>query len=74
MDKQSELATDRATALALVRFFSIEKALYEVMYELANRPTWLAIPLRSVLALIDQPTEAFAPPADDPRQAHAGLP
>ncbi len=31
----------------------LEKALYEVAYELANRPDWIVIPLRGVLALLD---------------------
>jgi 1,4-alpha-glucan branching enzyme len=31
----------------------LEKALYELAYELANRPDWVAIPLRGVLALLD---------------------
>jgi maltose alpha-D-glucosyltransferase/alpha-amylase len=29
----------------LLDFFLIEKAAYEVSYEAANRPTWLAIPV-----------------------------
>jgi maltose alpha-D-glucosyltransferase/alpha-amylase len=29
----------------------IEKALYELLYELNNRPTWLSIPLNGLLAL-----------------------
>ena len=45
---------DEAQALRLIRFFMLEKALYEVAYELANRPDWLAIPLRGVLALLDE--------------------
>jgi hypothetical protein len=39
-----------------VRFFILEKALYEIAYELANRPDWVAIPLRGVLALLDEDT------------------
>jgi trehalose synthase-fused probable maltokinase len=46
---------DRAEALRLVTFFTLEKALYEVLYELANRPEWVGIPLRSVFALLDEP-------------------
>ena len=44
---------DRADAERVVRFFMLEKALYEVAYELANRPDWVVIPLRGVLALLD---------------------
>ena len=39
---------------ALVRLFLIEKALYELRYELANRPDWVAIPVRALLGLLDQ--------------------
>jgi maltose alpha-D-glucosyltransferase / alpha-amylase len=44
---------DPATVDALLRFFTLEKALYEVGYELAQRPQWVAIPLAGVLALIE---------------------
>ena len=47
---------DRADADRVVRFFMLEKALYEIAYELANRPDWVAIPLRGVLALLDKET------------------
>jgi len=30
----------------------LEKAAYEVCYEAANRPAWLGIPLRGILALM----------------------
>ena len=39
-------------ANALIDFFTLEKAVYEVDYELAQRPTWLTIPLSGVLALL----------------------
>ena len=32
--------------------FLLQKALYEVQYELNNRPTWVGIPLRGILSLI----------------------
>jgi maltose alpha-D-glucosyltransferase/alpha-amylase len=41
---------DRAAADALVALFTLEKALYELRYELANRPDWVAIPLAAVVA------------------------
>lgn len=37
----------------LLRFFTLEKALYEVAYEAANRPDWIDIPASSVFAILD---------------------
>src|SRR5207302_3269103 len=42
----------------VVRFFMLEKALYEIAYELTNRPDWVVIPLRGVLALLDKEVPA----------------
>jgi maltose alpha-D-glucosyltransferase / alpha-amylase len=39
-------------AKALVDFFTLEKAVYEVNYELTNRPDWVAIPLNGVLRVL----------------------
>jgi len=36
---------DEAAALRLLEFFLLEKAFYEIEYELANRPAWLHVPL-----------------------------
>jgi maltose alpha-D-glucosyltransferase/alpha-amylase len=33
--------------------FLLQKALYEVQYELNNRPAWVGIPLRGILSLIE---------------------
>jgi trehalose synthase-fused probable maltokinase len=43
---------DRGAALRLVQFFTIEKALYEILYELSNRPTWVGIPLTAFNRLL----------------------
>jgi maltose alpha-D-glucosyltransferase/alpha-amylase len=45
-----------ATALNhMLRLFLLEKAVYEVRYEAAHRPAWLAIPLADLLELIGAP-------------------
>jgi maltose alpha-D-glucosyltransferase/alpha-amylase len=36
----------------LLRLFELEKALYELRYEIGNRPDWVRIPLQGILALI----------------------
>jgi maltose alpha-D-glucosyltransferase/alpha-amylase len=38
----------------LLRFYLFEKVIYEVGYELNNRPDWVDIPLRGLLALLEQ--------------------
>ncbi|MDH2327716.1 maltose alpha-D-glucosyltransferase [Cereibacter sp. SYSU M97828] len=48
------LPTDEATRAALLDFFLLQKAIYEVGYELSNRPLWVAIPLRGILEVLDQ--------------------
>ena len=42
---------DAVSFRALVNLFLLEKALYEVRYEIANRPDWLAIPVRGLIEL-----------------------
>jgi maltose alpha-D-glucosyltransferase/alpha-amylase len=34
-------------------FFELEKALYELEYEVNNRPAWAHIPLRGILRALD---------------------
>ena len=41
-------------AAALLDFFTIQKAIYEVDYELSNRPAWLGIPVRGILNILDK--------------------
>ncbi|MGF1624759.1 MAG: maltose alpha-D-glucosyltransferase [Alphaproteobacteria bacterium] len=38
----------------LLDLFVLQKAYYEIGYEAANRPAWLSIPVRGVLALLDR--------------------
>jgi maltose alpha-D-glucosyltransferase/alpha-amylase len=44
--------TDPGTAEALTKLFLIEKVFYELHYELANRPTWVGIPLQGAARLL----------------------
>jgi maltose alpha-D-glucosyltransferase/alpha-amylase len=45
----------RAQSQDLLTLFELEKAIYEVEYELNNRPEWIAIPLGAVLRLLGDP-------------------
>ena len=40
----------------LLDFFMLEKCVYEINYELNNRPDWLEIPVRGLLALLPVPS------------------
>ena len=42
-------------ARQLVDLYRLEKAFYEIRYEMDNRPDWLSIPLKGVLHLIENP-------------------
>lgn len=48
----SFLPADPAERDALLAAFVLEKALYEIDYELNNRPDWLAIPLQGALKVL----------------------
>jgi len=45
------LYADFGAARGLLALFELEKALYEIRYELGNRPGWVSIPLQGALAL-----------------------
>jgi maltose alpha-D-glucosyltransferase/alpha-amylase len=38
----------------LLDLFELEKACYELRYELGNRIDWVSVPLRGILALLDR--------------------
>ncbi|MCW8193903.1 maltose alpha-D-glucosyltransferase [Proteobacteria bacterium 005FR1] len=46
---------DPAARMALTQLFTIDKALYEIGYEAANRPAWIRVPLHG---LVDTVTDA----------------
>ena len=41
-------------ARELIELFTLEKALYEIRYELDNRPDWVGIPVRGILDLLGE--------------------
>ena len=45
------LPQDDATFWAMLRAFELEKLLYEVRYELQNRPDWVRIPVQALLRM-----------------------
>jgi maltose alpha-D-glucosyltransferase/alpha-amylase len=45
---------DARAAERLLSFFLLEKAFYEIEYELANRPDWLRVPLTGLLRILAQ--------------------
>jgi maltose alpha-D-glucosyltransferase/alpha-amylase len=48
------LPADRADTMRLLRAFILEKAVYELGYELNNRPEWVAIPLLGIRHIVNQ--------------------
>jgi maltose alpha-D-glucosyltransferase/alpha-amylase len=46
------LPVDDETRHVMLEVFLLEKALYELGYELANRPEWVRIPMEGILALM----------------------
>jgi trehalose synthase-fused probable maltokinase len=61
----ASLPADAGECERTVRFFMLERAFYEIAYELANRPDWVEVPLRGVLGLIaegDPQSRAHAMP------------
>jgi maltose alpha-D-glucosyltransferase/alpha-amylase len=42
---------DRSDFDALLHLYMLDKALYELVYELNNRPAWIRIPLQGILSL-----------------------
>jgi maltose alpha-D-glucosyltransferase/alpha-amylase len=48
--RAADLYSDFEQMRPLLALFEIEKALYELRYELSNRPDWAGIPIRSLIA------------------------
>jgi len=52
------LPENREELKILLNIYLLEKALYELGYELNNRPDWVKIPLIGVLQLLEEPARA----------------
>jgi predicted trehalose synthase len=39
----------------LLAVFELEKAVYELRYELSRRPDWLTIPVAGILRMLEEP-------------------
>jgi predicted trehalose synthase len=39
---------------ALIALFELEKALYEIRYELNNRPDWVSIPVAGIVRMLEE--------------------
>jgi maltose alpha-D-glucosyltransferase / alpha-amylase len=50
---EAGLASPRDEAGGLLELFVLEKAVYELGYEVDNRPDWLRIPLRGLLEILE---------------------
>jgi maltose alpha-D-glucosyltransferase/alpha-amylase len=48
----SFLPADAGATQAWIRFFELQKALYEIEYEINNRPTWVHLPLGGVVEIL----------------------
>jgi predicted trehalose synthase len=51
----TNLLPPRETTERLLRIFELEKAVYELRYELANRPDWVSVPVGGIVRLLEHP-------------------
>ena len=51
----SILPVEETSFRRLLDVYLLDKALYELVYELNNRPAWVRIPLAGILQLADMP-------------------
>ncbi len=51
---QSSVVKRDKASRALLSLFLIEKAAYEIVYESANRPTWIGVPVAGLLSVVER--------------------
>jgi maltokinase len=51
---EAEILPPRETAERLLRIYELEKAVYELQYELASRPDWVSVPVGGIVRLLEQ--------------------
>lgn len=61
--KASILPASVPATHALLDFYLLEKAIYEVHYEMNNRPDWLDIPLGGLVAILERHDPLDEPPS-----------
>jgi predicted trehalose synthase len=49
------LPSGEAAVANLLSIFELEKAIYELQYELDNRPDWVAIPVAGIMRMLESP-------------------
>jgi len=49
------LPASQAGTEKLLQIFELEKSVYELRYELNNRPDWVRIPVAGILRLLEEP-------------------
>jgi DNA-directed RNA polymerase subunit RPC12/RpoP len=60
------LPKSREEVTAILDTYLLEKAVYELSYELNNRPDWVKLPLFGILQLLGAEEQAKAPPTKKP--------
>jgi trehalose synthase-fused probable maltokinase len=55
---QKLLPAGRESVERLISIFELEKAVYELRYELNNRPEWVRIPVAGIIRLLEAPAPA----------------
>jgi len=48
------LPKEPGVVAALMDFYELEKVIYEIRYELENRPDWLALPLSGLAEILSR--------------------